>query len=76
MQEANKIIQSGKANAAKFKKQIAAYRKMNLENKMTLFNLQIPDMGLQKGEMAGFEIIATNKINGEIFGGITLLVIG
>jgi hypothetical protein len=76
MQEIKQSIQSGKANAAKFKKQIAEYRKMNLENKMTLLNLQIPFMGLQKGEMAGFEIMATNKVNGEIFGGITLLVIG
>lgn len=76
MQEINKMIQSGKANAAKFKKQITTYRKMNLENKMTMLNLQIPDMGLRKGEMAGFEIVATNKVNGEIFGGITLLVIG
>lgn len=76
IQEINKIIQAGKANPAKFKKQIAAYRKMNLENKMTLLNLQIPNMGLQKGEMAGFEIVAINKLNAEVFGGITLLVIG
>lgn len=76
MQKVNKMIWSGKANATKFKEQITAYREMNLENKMTLLNLQIPDMGLQKGEMAGFEIVATNKVNGEIFGGITLLVIG
>jgi hypothetical protein len=76
IQEANKMIQSGKANAAKFKKLIDTYRQMNLENKMSRLNLQIPDMGLQKGEMAGFEIVATNKVNGEVFGGITLLVIG
>jgi hypothetical protein len=76
IQEINKIIQTGNANPAKFKKQIAAYRKMNLENKMTMLNLQIPNIGLQKGEMAGFEIVATNKVNAEVFGGITLLVIG
>jgi hypothetical protein len=76
MKQINKIVQSGKASTKEFKKEIAAYRIMNLENKLTLLNLRIPHLGLEKGEMAGFEIEATNKINGEVFGGITLLVIG
>ena len=76
MKEINKIIQSGKANASKFREQIKEFRQMNLEHRMTLLNLAIPNLGLQKGEMAGFEIIAVNNVNGEVFGGITLLVIG
>jgi hypothetical protein len=75
MQKVYKLIRLGEAKASQFIKQIAEYRKMNLENRMTLLNLQIPDLGLQKGEMAGFEIVATNKLNGQVFGGITLLVI-
>ena len=76
MKEVFKRIHSGKAKASEFKEQIAQYRQMNLENSMTLLNLQIPKLGLKKGEMTGFEIIATNNLNGEVFGGITLLVIG
>lgn len=76
MQEIFKRIHSGKGKAAQFKEQIAEFRQMNLENSMTLLNLQIPKLGLKEGEMTGFEIIATNNLNGEVFGGITLLVIG
>lgn len=76
MQEITKLIQSGEVKAAKFKEQIAEFRQMNLENSMTLLNLKIPDLGLQKNEMTGFEVIATNNLDGQVFGGITLLVIG
>lgn len=76
MQRVFTLIYAGKAKASEFKGQIAAFRQMNLENRMTLLNLQIPDVGLQKGEMTGFDIIATNNLNGEVFGGITVLVIG
>lgn len=75
MKEIRKLIYSGKVSATQYREQIATYRTMNLENTMTMFNLQIPDLGLQKGEMAGFEVVATNKTIGEIFGGIRLLVI-
>ena len=76
MQKVYNLIRSGKAKASEFKDQIAQFRQMNLENSMTRFNLQIPTLGLKKGEMTGFEIVATNDLNGEVFGGITLLVIG
>lgn len=72
----NKLIQSGEAKASQFKEQIAEYRQMNLENTMTPLKLQIPNLGLKKGEMTGFDIVAINNLNGEVFGGITLLVIG
>lgn len=76
MKRINKLIQSGEAKASRFKAQIAEYRQMNLENTMTALKLQVPNLGLRKGEMTGFDIVATNDINGEVFGGITLLVIG
>lgn len=76
MNEITKMIQHGKAKASEFKDQIEEYRQMNLEKFMTPLNLEIPNLGLQKGEMMGFEVIATDNLNGEIFGGITLLVIG
>lgn len=69
-------INSGKAKSSQFRKELAALREMNLENTMTPLKFQIPDMGLKKGEMTGFEIVSTNKITGEVTGGITLLVIG
>lgn len=76
MQEINRLIHSGEARAEKFRKEIAEFRQMNLEHTTTPLNLFIPDLGLKKNEMTGFEIIATNNLNGEVFGGITLLVIG
>lgn len=72
----NKIILSGERKASFFKKEINEYRQMNLERKMTLLTINIPNLGLQEGELTGFDVVATNKLNGEIFGGITLLVHG
>lgn len=51
-------------------------RLMKQEQTMALMNFKIPNLGLKKGEMAGIEIIATNNVNKEVFGGITLLIIG
>ncbi len=75
----NKIyneINLGKLKASEVKDQIKEFREMNLENSMTLLKMQIPKFGLNEGEMTGFDIIAKNNINGEVLGGITLLVIG
>ncbi|HZJ20274.1 MAG TPA: hypothetical protein VFD35_07990 [Pricia sp.] len=76
MQKVFKRINSGKAKTSQFKEQLAEFRKMHLENSMTPLDLQIPDLGLGKGEMTGFDIVARNNLTGEVFGGITLLVIG
>ena len=75
----NKIyneINLGRAKASEFKEEIKEFRQMNLENSMTLLNVHIPNLRLKEGEMTGYDIIATNQINGEVLGGITLLVIG
>ena len=75
----NKIyneINLGRAKASEFKEEIKEFRQMNLENSMTLLNLQIPNLRLREGEMTGFDVTATNHINGEVLGGITLLVTG
>lgn len=69
-------INLGRVKASEFKKEIKEYREMNLENTMTLLNLQVPKLGLKEREMTGFDVIATNIMNGEVLGGITLLVIG
>lgn len=76
MDRIRKLILSGEGKPSQFKKQWDEYRQMMLENRMTPLNLAIPHLGLQKGEMTGFDIVATNNLNGEVFGGITLLVIG
>lgn len=76
MRRIEKIILSGERKASHFKKEIDEYRRMNLERRMTLLTVDIPHLGLQKGELAGYDVVATNAINGEIFGGITLLVHG
>lgn len=72
----SKMIQAGEGKASDFKKQIDEYRQMNEERRMTPLSLNIPDLGLQKGELAGYDVVAINNVNGEIFGGITLLVHG
>lgn len=51
-------------------------RVMKQEQTMTPLDFKIPNLGLKKGEMTGIEIIATNNATKEIFGGITLLIIG
>ncbi len=76
MKRIHKIIQSGERKASDFKKEIDEYRQMNLERRMTLLSMDIPNIGLQKGELAGYDVVAINNMNGEIFGGITLLVHG
>lgn len=76
MKRIQEIIRSGERKVSDFSKAIDEYRQMNLERRMTLLSVEIPNMGLKKGELAGYDLVATNNMNGEIFGGITLLVHG
>jgi hypothetical protein len=69
-----KAINSGKAKPAQFREVFQRFRDMNKPMQRTVFNLQLPDFGLQRGEAIGINIVATNLVNGETKGGITLIV--
>lgn len=69
-------INAGKAKQAQFKELFKAYREMNKPMQHTGFKMRIPDFGLQKGEAIGVQIVNTNMVNGEMKGGITLIVTG
>lgn len=75
-EKTRRSVLSRRATAARFKPGIDMHRLMKQEHVMTALNFEIPNLGLEKGEMTGIEIVATNNVNKEIFGGITLLVIG
>ncbi|HWK59234.1 MAG TPA: hypothetical protein VNQ80_17960 [Parapedobacter sp.] len=49
---------------------------MNKPMMKTSFNVAIPDFGLKPGQLAGIDIVNTNRVTGERKGGITLLVTG
>ncbi len=69
-------IGQSKASRASFKEVFKAFRDMNRHQVQSTVNMRIPDMGLAKGEVAGFEMVNTNLVTGQVKGGITLIVQG
>jgi hypothetical protein len=79
MKEMEAIIQSvnsGKSSFADHKKSLAAFEGMNRAVEQTALRITIPDFGLKKGTAAGFDIVNVNKVNGQLKGGITIVVMG
>lgn len=58
------------------KKIYRAFRAMNEHLTRTELTMNIPDFGLQPGQLAGVNIVNTNQVTGEMKGGITLLITG
>lgn len=69
-------VYAGKSTFADYKKELSAFREMNKAAVKTSMQITIPDLGLRKGAAAAFNIVNTNTLNGEIKGGITVVVIG
>ena len=61
---------------SEFREAFRAYRKMNQPMQQSTLEMQIPHLGLAKGEATAFNIVCTNKVTGEIKGGITVIVTG
>jgi hypothetical protein len=59
-----------------FREVFQAFRKMNRRVEQMEFELQIPDMKLAPGEASALKIVATNRVTGEMKGGITLIITG
>jgi hypothetical protein len=59
-----------------FREVFQAFRKMNRRVEQMEFELQIPDMRLAPGEASALKIVATNRVTGEMKGGITLIITG
>lgn len=79
MKEMEAVIQSvnsGRSHFSEHKKILAAFEEMNRNVEQTALRITIPDFGLKKGTAAGFDIINVNQVNGQIKGGITLVVMG
>lgn len=68
-----RAINEGKAKPTQFKELFRTFREMNKPMQNTLFKMNVPDFGLQKGEASGFQIMNTS-LNDETKGGITLIV--
>ncbi len=49
---------------------------MNKYLMCTRLTLKIPDMGLSKGQVAALHLVNSNGVNGQMKGGITLIVMG
>jgi hypothetical protein len=69
-------VYGGKSTFADHKKELAAFREMNKAAVKTSMQITIPDFGLSKGSAAAFNIVNINTLNGEIKGGITVVVMG
>lgn len=69
-------VYAGKSNFADHKKELRAFKEMNKAAVKTSMQITIPDLGLSKGAAAAFHIVNTNTLNGEIKGGITVVVMG
>lgn len=69
-------VYTGKSTFADHKKELAAFREMNKAALKTSMQITIPDLGLSKNRAAAFHIVNTNTLNGEIKGGITIVVMG
>jgi hypothetical protein len=79
LKETEAIIQSVNAGRSSFsdhKKSLESFRAMNKTVQVTEMEIPIPYLGLKKGQAAGFELVNTNLLNGQIKGGITLIVMG
>lgn len=61
-------------NNREFRGVFRDFRNMNFPMVQTRFTLQIPDMGLRKGEATAMHLVAKNNITGETKGGITLVI--
>lgn len=69
-------VNSGKSTFAAYKKELEAFREMNKSVVKTSLQIKIPDLGLAKGAAAAFNIVNTNNLNGQVKGGITVVVMG
>jgi hypothetical protein len=79
LKETEAIIQSvyaGRSSFSDHKKALMLYRDMNRNVAQTALQIVTPDLGLKKGYAAAFDIVNVNQVNGQIKGGITIVVMG
>lgn len=69
-------VTKGRGNRQAMQAARKAYREMNRMMQRSWFTLRIPDLGLEKGEAAAFDIVGTRTVNGQVKGGITVVVTG
>ncbi|GAB3219872.1 hypothetical protein J0A67_05095 [Algoriphagus aestuariicola] len=69
-------VYSEKSSFSDHKKSLEMFRSMNKTVKKTTLQMTMPGFGLEKGQAVGFEIVNTNQVNGQVKGGITIVVTG
>jgi len=71
-------VHAGTARMADHRDLFARFRKMNSEARRTTFRMTVPDIGLQPRQAVGLEITSINETwqPPEVFGGITLVIVG
>lgn len=73
-----RAINAEKTRMADHRDLFAKFRQMNAQARRSTFALTVPDIGLQPRQAVGLEITAIdeNADNPEVFGGITLVIVG
>lgn len=72
--EAFSALHSGKANHSDYRELFIEFSNMKKYAVQTRFEIDVPNVALNKSEVIGINIINKNKVTGETKGGITLII--
>lgn len=76
MLEALQALENGRGDAREFKPLFKEYRAMNARSVRSQVTLTLPDVGLERGQAVGVDVLKRSAVTGEVAGGIGLFVTG
>lgn len=73
-----RAVHAGQTRMADHRALLVKFRKMNAQARRSTFGLTVPDLGLGPGQAIGLEITSIDDSGEppEVFGGITLIIVG
>jgi hypothetical protein len=74
--EAMQALEVGRGDAREFKSLFEEYRAMNARPVRSRVTLDLPDVGLERGQAVGVDVLKRSAVTGEVTGGIGLFVTG
>ncbi len=74
--EALQALEIGRGDAREFKALFREYRAMNARSVRSKLTLDLPDVGLERGQAVGVDVLKRSLVTGEVTGGIGLFVTG
>lgn len=74
--EALQALELGRGDAREFKALFRDYRAMNARSIRSQVTLNLPDVGLEREQAVGVEVLKRSTVTGEVAGGIGLFVTG